>query len=70
MTTADGIAIGGGALTVSLIDFLVGKGIITQSDARTIITRANAQLAILDPGDRAAATEVITVLSQQIATRK
>lgn len=70
MTTADGIAIGGGALTASLIDFLVEKNVLTAADARTIIDRARARLVILDPKDSGAASEFISSLTQQIAARK
>jgi hypothetical protein len=70
MTTADGIAIGGGALTASLIDLLVEKEIIAKSDARTVIDRALARLVILDPKDSTAASEFIASVAQQVAARK
>jgi hypothetical protein len=69
MTTADGIAIGGGAVTASLLDFLVEKGVIGRTEAFEIVNRALARLVILDAADRAAASAFITSLSQQIAAR-
>jgi hypothetical protein len=53
-----------------LIDVLVEKGIIAKSDARTVIDRALARLVILDPKDRADASDFIASLAQQIAARK
>lgn len=70
MTTADGIAIGGGTITASLLDLLVEQRIITKSQAQTVIERASARLVILDPADRAAASDFIASVAQQIATRK
>jgi hypothetical protein len=69
MATSDGMAVGGGALTASLIDLLVEKRIITGADARTIIERARNRLVILETGDRMDAGTFISSLAHQVATR-
>jgi hypothetical protein len=69
MAKADGIAIGGGALVASLIDLLVERAVITKTDANIVIDRARARLVTFEPGHRIDASNFISSLAQELATR-
>jgi hypothetical protein len=56
-------ALAGGAITISLLEMLVEKGVLTISDCRAVLDRARAALLIANANESMAAARYISQIT-------